>query len=72
MSSEHDSLDLDASNKNVTPQIVTKYAEIEQLEAESAAFLAGFSLEEEKRILRKIDHRFLILIGLMYMIKQVR
>lgn len=35
-------------------------------------FLSQFTPEEEKRIKRKIDRRFLLLIGLMYMIKTVR
>jgi hypothetical protein len=37
-----------------------------------AAFLATFTPEEEKMIMRKVDRRFLLLIGLMYMIKTVR
>ncbi|KAL4871372.1 major facilitator superfamily domain-containing protein [Aspergillus spectabilis] len=32
------------------------------------AFLATFSADEEKVIMRKVDHRFLVLIGLMFMI----
>jgi len=36
-----------------------------------AAFLATFTPEDEKAIMRKVDKRFLVLIGLMYMIKQV-
>jgi hypothetical protein len=35
-------------------------------------FLSTFTPEEEKCIKRKIDRRFLLLIGLMYMIKTVR
>lgn len=34
-------------------------------------FLASFSSQEEKHIRRKVDKRFLLLIGLMYMVKQV-
>ena len=34
-----------------------------------AAFLATFSAEEEKAIMRKVDKRFLILIGFMFMVK---
>lgn len=34
-------------------------------------FLATFSSQEEKHIRRKVDKRFLLLIGLMYMVKQV-
>ncbi|KAI9829510.1 MAG: hypothetical protein M1819_006330 [Sarea resinae] len=36
-----------------------------------AAFLSSFSPEEEKHIMRKVDYRFLVLIGLMYLIKTI-
>lgn len=36
-----------------------------------AAFLSTFTAEEEKAIMRKVELRFSVLIGLMYMIKQV-
>ena len=36
-----------------------------------AAFLASFTAEDEKRIMRKVDKRFVILAGIMYLIKQV-
>lgn len=36
-----------------------------------SAFLSSFSAKEEKTILRKVDKQFLLLIGFMYMIKQV-
>lgn len=36
-----------------------------------SAFLSTFSAEEERSILNKIDKRFLVIIGFMYMIKQV-
>jgi hypothetical protein len=58
--------DLDKNVVSVIPESIDDEA------AEKAAFLASFTLEEEKKILRKIDYRFLVLIGLMYMIKQVR
>lgn len=35
------------------------------------AFLATFSASDEKTIMRKIDRRFVILIGLMFMFKNV-
>jgi hypothetical protein len=35
-------------------------------------FLATFTAEEEKAIMRKVDNRFLILIGFMFMFKNVR
>ena len=40
-------------------------------EAERRAFLSTFSPEEDKAIRRKVDYRFLWLIGLMYIIKNV-
>ncbi|KAH7109667.1 high-affinity nicotinic acid transporter [Dendryphion nanum] len=36
-----------------------------------AAFLATFTAEEEKTIMRKVDKRFILLTGIMYMIKQI-
>lgn len=36
------------------------------------ALLQSFTPEEDKRIRRKIDRRFLFLIGMMYIIKTVR
>jgi hypothetical protein len=59
--------DLDKNVVSIVPESI-----IDEEAAEKAAFLASFTLEEEKNILRKIDYRFLVLIGLMYMIKQVR
>jgi hypothetical protein len=39
--------------------------------ADRKAFLASFSPEEDKKIRRKVDWRFLWLIGMMYIIKNV-
>ncbi|EXJ77833.1 hypothetical protein A1O3_08992 [Capronia epimyces CBS 606.96] len=36
-----------------------------------AAFLATFTAEEEKKIMRKVDQHFFLLIGLMFLIKTV-
>lgn len=36
-----------------------------------ADFLASFTHEESKAIIRKVDRRFLLIIGLMYVIKNV-
>jgi fructose-1,6-bisphosphatase len=44
----------------------------EQLAQERTDFLATFSAEEEKAIMRKVDMKFLLLIGLMYLVKNVR
>lgn len=41
------------------------------LSDQRAAFLSTFSAEEDRRIMRKVDKRFLLLIGLMYMLKNV-
>lgn len=35
------------------------------------AFLETFTAQEERSIMRKVDYRFCVLIGLMYMIKSV-
>ena len=34
-------------------------------------FLESFSQAENKRIMRKVDRRFLVITGMMYLIKQV-
>lgn len=39
---------------------------------EKTAFLASFTADEEKRIMRKVDYRLLVLMSLMLMIKNVR
>ncbi|PSN74306.1 high-affinity nicotinic acid transporter [Corynespora cassiicola Philippines] len=36
-----------------------------------AAFLATFSAEDEKKIMNKVDKRFILLTGIMFMIKQI-
>lgn len=36
------------------------------------AFLASFSADENKRIMRKVDRKFLFIIGMMYILKNVR
>lgn len=72
MSSQADLPDLAPVNKETGTQVIAELSDSDDEAAEKAAFLASFSLEEEKKILRKIDYRFLLLIGLMYMIKQAR
>ena len=37
-----------------------------------AAFLATFTPQDDKDIMRKVDKRFLLLIGILYMTKNVR
>lgn len=36
------------------------------------AFLSSFTQADNKRIMRKVDRRFLLIIGMMYLIKNVR
>ncbi|EXJ58771.1 hypothetical protein A1O7_06201 [Cladophialophora yegresii CBS 114405] len=40
-------------------------------EDDREAFLSFFTAEEDRKIMRKVDKRFLLLIGLMYMLKNV-
>lgn len=60
------SVDAHGSESTGTPNSVHSDAA-----AERFAFLATFSAEEDKAIRRKVDWRFLWLIGLMYLIKNV-
>lgn len=39
--------------------------------SDKRAFLKTFSPEEDRAIMRKVDKRFLLLIGLIYLIKNV-
>jgi hypothetical protein len=40
-------------------------------ESDKEAFLSSFSAAESKAIIRKVDRRFLLIIGMMYLIKNV-
>ncbi|CAI7585348.1 unnamed protein product [Penicillium glandicola] len=50
---------------------ISKTPVVETTTLDREEFLATFSLEEEKKIRRKVDKRFFLLIGLMYMVKQI-
>ncbi|KPI36925.1 uncharacterized protein AB675_5986 [Cyphellophora attinorum] len=39
--------------------------------AETEAFLSTFTAEEHNAVMKKVDRRFLLLIGLMYMLKNI-
>ncbi|KAH0837007.1 putative pantothenate transporter [Fonsecaea pedrosoi] len=64
-----------------TPYPESKEADLEQtvvefpsgsgLENDREALLASFTAEEDRKVMRKVDKRFLLLIGLMYMLKNV-
>jgi hypothetical protein len=58
MSSECVSSGLSPTGKDIDKNVVS----VEEA-AEKAAFLASFTLEEEKKFLRKIDYRFLVSLG---------
>lgn len=55
-----------------TSQIATAEEFHDGTEEGKKAFLASFSAAEDKVIMRKVDRRFLVLIGLIYVIKNVR
>ncbi|KAJ5492113.1 Major facilitator superfamily domain general substrate transporter [Penicillium expansum] len=50
---------------------ISKTLVVETTSESREEFLASFSSQEEKQIRRKVDKRFLLLIGLMYMVKQI-
>jgi len=69
--------DLSSSDEKVSRiPVADPTATPESLRSDSTedrkTFLSSFSPEEDKAIRRKVDNRFLLLIGLMYMIKNVR
>jgi hypothetical protein len=69
--------DIEDMDKNVSGiQGISSVATPDSLHSNEAidrvAFLSSFSPEEDKAIRRKVDFRFLWLIGLMYIIKNVR
>lgn len=44
---------------------------VDDAEAHRRAFLSRFTADDDHRIMRKVDWRFLPLMGLMYLIKQI-
>jgi hypothetical protein len=56
---------------DVTPEGSTKVSS-NDVENDKAAFLSSFTAAENKAIMRKVDKRFLLVIGMMYLIKNVR
>lgn len=49
-------------------------SDVESVEAAGSreSFLSTFTPEEDKAIMRKVDRRFLLLIGILYLTKNVR
>lgn len=59
------------SPTTVTNVVVNSGVGPRENEEARVAFLATFSAEESKSIMRKVDRRFFILIGVMFMFKSV-
>lgn len=68
MSADH-TLDSKAEEGGITTQHTAVSSSSSLTDRE--AFLSSFSAEEDKKIMRKVDKRFLLLIGLMYVLKNV-
>lgn len=71
MSSDLGDDDLSKAKIPGLASVVTLDSSQSDAAADPRAFLASFSAEEDKAIRRKVDRRFLWLIGLMYIIKNV-
>lgn len=71
MASELEDGDLSKSKIGGLTSVATLDSSQSDATADPIAFLASFSVEEDKAIRRKVDRRFLWLIGLMYIIKNV-
>jgi len=56
--------DQDSSSSTAEPQSVEEAGSRE-------AFLASFTKKDDKAIMRKVDRRFLLLIGILYMTKNI-
>lgn len=60
-----------SSHVNGTSSVATPDSLHSDAAVDRIAFLSSFSPEEDKAIRRKVDWRFLWLIGMMYIIKNV-
>lgn len=66
--------DVAAANRKQASATVAR-ADVDNLRDDpeaKAAFLSTFTAAEEKMIMRKVDKCFILLTGIMYLIKQVR
>lgn len=59
------------SPQNVTALVSPDSDDVQAQEAYRAEFLGSFTADEEKKIMRKVDLHIVILVGLIYSIKQV-
>jgi hypothetical protein len=65
--------DVAAASRKQASAVVSR-ADVDNLRDDpeaKAAFLATFSAAEEKKIMRKVDKAFILLTGIMFLIKQV-
>lgn len=71
-SAEHASSDAKSGPPTtVTNIVIDSGVDPRENEEARVAFLATFSAEESKSIMRKVDRRFFVLIGVMFMFKSV-
>ena len=61
---EHDNVAEVGSTQSSQPQSIEEAGSKE-------AFLASFAPQDDKNVMRKVDRRFLLLIGILYMTKNV-
>ncbi|KAL4880252.1 hypothetical protein BJY04DRAFT_219255, partial [Aspergillus karnatakaensis] len=67
-------IEQDAPETNPKSQdapVVEVHPHTETVDDSRAAFLATFTPKEQKEIIRKVDRRILVLIGLIYLVKQI-
>lgn len=58
---------MDISEQKAPPAEVKS----KELKSEKAQFLSQFTAEDDRRIMRKVDRRVLLLMGVMYLLKQI-
>lgn len=67
-SSDHSLKDLDAEKHEMVPTEKIAHSQNEHISAADAEFLAGFSDEQRKRVLRKVDWRLVPMLLILYLI----
>lgn len=66
--------DTDVETKGVVPAVevtANDSASGQSDHSDVEAFLSTFTAEEHKAVMKKVDRRFLLLIGVMYMLKNI-
>jgi hypothetical protein len=71
MATDTPSKEIEIGGKDdVDPKTPETSSEVSQTRSR-AEFLSSFTQDENKAIMRKVDRRFLLIIGMMYVIKNV-